>query len=316
MVAASALSGQIGWAEEVTFQTFVAPAEFHELISESLELDIVRVESEGIRTGRRLQHRWKPGTNSVTGDVETELHPIGCGLLLKHIFGDPVTAGAGPYTHTWSGPGTIDDRSLSVTVNRPTLAGADDVFAFTGCQITDWTIGAKIDEFVKFKTTMYGGKYDGAQSKGTATYPAGDPFVFTHASVSVGGAGLDVESFELSGSTGLKTGRHRLSATNPELPRQSKESERHAITGTLDLGDHVAAEYDRFVAGTDVAIVVTIDDGTASLVFTLNARIDKPSGPNLSGPDLLSESIPFTVYHATSDASAIDVVLTNADATI
>ena len=313
MVLSSGLSGQIGWTAESTFGTYAAPTEFHELISESLAFDIMRVESTAIRAGRRFQHRWSPGTQKVTGDIMLELHPVGAGALLRQVWGEPVTSGSGPYSHSWAGPGQVDDKSLTVTVNRPELAGRDDVHVYTGCQLTDWEISAAIDEYVKFQATIFGGNYEPNRAKGEAIYPAGDPFLFTQASVTLGGVELEVESLNLKGMTGIKTDRYRLSATNPERPRRSIESERTTIDGTLELGDHVASEYDRFIDGDDVAINVTFDDGTSSLVLSMNARIDMPSGPNVTGPEMLTLGLPFMVYSGTSDGDAFSATLVNAD---
>ena len=54
---ASGLGGQLGLAAESTYGTFVAPTRWFEFNSESLHLERERIESAGIRAGRRVLHR-------------------------------------------------------------------------------------------------------------------------------------------------------------------------------------------------------------------------------------------------------------------
>src|SRR4051812_46549580 len=106
MPLASGIGGQFGFAEEVTYGTFVAPARFLEINSASVKFERERIESQGIRAGRRVLHRWAPGVQRVAGDVEMEMAPQGFAQLWKHILGAVSTAGANPYTHTLT-PGDL-----------------------------------------------------------------------------------------------------------------------------------------------------------------------------------------------------------------
>lgn len=71
-------------------------------------------------------------------------------------------------------------------------------------------------------------------------------------------------------------------------------------------------QYDRFLDGDEAALVLTFDNGTESLVATLNVRFDGES-PELSGVELLEQPIPFVATSSTNDSSAITVVLTNGE---
>jgi hypothetical protein len=48
----------------------------------------------------------------ISGKVEVPLDVRNFGYWLKMVFGAPVTTGSGPYTHTFSGGGTLPSRSI------------------------------------------------------------------------------------------------------------------------------------------------------------------------------------------------------------
>ncbi len=69
------LDAQVGFAEETVFGTPVVVSRFYEFLNESLESKIDRQESQGLRSGSRVQRsgRWAPGKQDCGGDIEFEL---------------------------------------------------------------------------------------------------------------------------------------------------------------------------------------------------------------------------------------------------
>lgn len=317
MTTASGLESQLGFATESAFGTYETPDNFLEFTSESLKLERERIDSMGIRAGRRVLHRWAAGVQRVTGDIELELGPQGSGTLLKHMFGGVGTSGASdPYTHTFT-PGQLDDKSLTIQFNRPDIDGTDRVFSYLGCSVTSWELACAVNEYLKLTCSIFGSHEDTAQSLASATYPTGySPFVFTQGSLTIAGGAYDIKEFTLTGDNGLATDRHFIQASNPERPKIAKEANRRQYGGTLISDFEDLTAYNRFVSGTEAALVLTFTQSASrSLVITCNVRFDGET-PNVSGYELLEQSLPFVCTSGTSDAAAITAVLKNADATV
>ena len=316
MPSSAGIDAQIGIAEEGTYGTYTAPTRFYEFLSESLKLEIERVWSTGLRAGRRTHHRWRAGTRSVTGDIQMELAPQDFALIWKHILGAPVTSGAGPYTHTFSGPKTTDTFSFTIQVGRPDEAGTVQPFSYLGCKITQAKLEAKVGDFVKSTFGIYGRDETTAQSLGTAAYDANlAPFIFTDASLSVASTDVPVMDFDFTFNPTLATGRHRITATNPGLPKISLANGLAEISGKFTADFANLTQYQRYVNGTEAALVLNFNNGAASqMSITMNVRFDGET-PNVNGPTLLQINVPFVAVSSSTDAAAMTVVVTNSDST-
>jgi hypothetical protein len=315
MALASGLGGQVGIKAESSYSTYAAPDRFFEFVNETLELDRERIESMGIGAGRRVQRRWAAGVQRVAGDIEMEMAAQGFGLWLTHMFGSVVTAGSNPYTHTAT-PGDLAGKSLTVQVGRPDIGGTVRAFSYLGCKVASWELSAEVNEYAKLTVSLYGAHEDTSQTLAVASYPATlSPFTFVHGSVSVAGSAFDVKEFTLAGDNGLAIDRHFIRTTTPERPKEPLEAAYRQYTGTLvaDFTDLTA--YNRYVNGTEAALVLTFN-ASASAIFavTMNVRYDGTT-PTIGGDELLELSLPFKAISTTSDAAAITAVLTNADAT-
>lgn len=315
MPLASGLAGQMGLAAESTYGTFVAPTRWFEFVSESLTLERERIESSGIRAGRRVLHRWAPGVQRVTGDVQLELAAQGFGIIWQHIMGTNVTTGSGPYTHT-SSPGDLAGKSLSIQIGRPDIGGVVRPFSYLGCKVATASLECNVNEYAMLTLGIYGAHEDTAQTLGTASYPATlSPFVYSHGSVTLAAAGFDVKAATLSIDNGLATDRHFIRTTTPERPKEPLEANRREITGELTADFTDLTAYNRFVNGTEAALVLTFNAGaSATLTITMNVRYDGTT-PTIGGDELLEQSLPFKAVSGTSDAAAVTAVLVNGDST-
>ena len=309
----SGIDAQLGYVDEVTFGTFVAPTRFSEFLSEDLKLEIERIESKGIRKGRKMQSRWKPSIQRVTGSLQLELTPGGSGRLLEACMGLPVSGGSGPngFTHTYTN-GAIDGKSLTVQVGRPDLGGTVRAFSYTGMKVADWEIACSVGEIPTLTMNMYGADESTSESLATASYPStDDPFVFSEAVLSVAGSPVCVTDFTLKGMNGLKVDRHFICA-NGAVPSEALESEMRDVTGSFTADFEDLTQYGYFTAGSENALVITFTSGTFSLAVTMNVRYDGET-PSVSGAEMLELSVPFKAISNTSDAGAFTAVLTNDD---
>lgn len=315
MALASGLDSQLGFVQESSYATYATPTRFIEFTDESLKLDITRIESKGLRAGRRVSHRWAAGTQRVNGDINFELAPQDLGLLLENAIGPAQTTGAGPYVHVFE-PGNLPATGLVFQVNRPDVAGTDRVFSYLGCRINELEIAAKVDEYVTARLGIYGADEDRAQSLASASYDASySPFVFTHGSVSLAGSGYDVREITLKIENNLLTDRHFIRSTTPTKPKIAIENTRRMISGSFTGDFESLTAYERFVNAGEAALVLTFNAGaSAILAITMNVRFNGET-PNVKGEEVLEQPIQFMVTSGTDDATAFSASLTNGDAT-
>lgn len=176
MTAPSGLSAQLMLAEESTYGTFVAPTRTYDLVNETMKQTIDRIESKGLRAGRRVltSQQWVAGKIVCGGDLNLELDQVGFGVFWKHALGTVVTtgsAGAG-FTHTIS-PGDLTGKSLTVQVGRPDTSATIRSYTYTGCKIASWDLACKAGELVNLKVSLAAQAESTAQTLGVPYYARG-----------------------------------------------------------------------------------------------------------------------------------------------
>lgn len=314
MPSSAGIDAQLGMAAETTYGTYAVPTRFYEFVSESLSFNVQRIDSKGIRRGRRTQHRWKAGTRSVTGDINMELVPQDMGLILSHVLGTPTTTGVDPYTHTFNGLTNIDDRSMTIQVGRPDEAGVVQPFSYLGCKFTSLKIACNAGDFAQATLGVYGREEVTAQALATAVYDAElEPFVFTEGSLTVAGSVIAVKSVDYNIDLALAVDRHRVDASGGR-PKKALINGLAGISGSFTADFENLTNYNRYVNGTEASLVLAFDAGAdKKLTLTSNVRFDGET-PKVSGMDLLELSQPF-VGTGTTDAAVITATLVNSDAT-
>lgn len=314
MPTSSGFDSQIGYAVETTPGTYVAPTKALEHVSETLKLVKNRIESKGIKAGRRgSSGRWASGTQWVEGGVAHELSVASVGPIFRNLMGAVATTGVGPFTHTFT-YGALSESAMTIQVGRPDQAGTVQPFSYLGCQITKAKIMSKVGENSMIEFDVYGQHEDTSQSLVAASYPAAwAPFNFSHATLSLAGSPYEFDDITLEFDSGLKTGRHTHRATNPTRPRPSKEAAFRTAGGTINSEFIDLVAYNRFVNGTEAALSMVWNAGaSAQLTVAGNVRFDGTT-PNVSGPDLLALGLPFKFLSTTSDAAMLTITLISSD---
>lgn len=310
MATPSGLGGQFGYKRETTPGTAVVVDQFLPVNSVSIKSQIERLDSQGIRAGRLVTAAWKPGHQEVSGTVEMELWNADIAALIFGMFGNVVTTGTGPYTHTYT-PVDLTGKATTMQAGLPDIGGIVRAFTWSGCKINQWTLSAEVDAIAMLELDVVGMTETTATALATASYDAVlAPFVFTQANLTIAGSAVPVKSAEIVGSTGL-TDRYRL---NSATSKEYLQNDFREYTGTATADFENLTQYNRFINGTEAALVLSFTNGTDTLTVTMNVRFDGEA-PELSGPELLELPIAFKAVHATSDASAITAVLVNTDAT-
>lgn len=313
------LSAQVGWAEEPTFGVFQTPDHFVDFVSESLSLDISRVEGKGIRSGQlflRSDH-WTPGKKAVKGDLALELMNRGYGQMLELCIGGSATtatATGGLTTFTWT-PGAQKSATIQVGVPNTTDTTLKP-YNFLGAVVDSWKLSAKVDGTVDFIPTFVGANLDpgvSATAVATASYATGlELLTFVGASLAINGSAIPVHSVDWDCKNALDSSRYFLGTQLMSQPLQ----------GALrDYGGTFEAEVPNnsnllnlYLNGTEATILCTyagIVNPTHKLVITANARFDG-SVASVTGPGIVNQPITFKVI---DNGSAFSAAYTTLDST-
>ena len=310
MAIGSGILATMGYAKEPTVNTREVVDHFVEMVSESVMLDQKKIPSKGLR-GRRVQTGVSNGNSSITGTVAMELVPEGVGELFELAMGGVVTAGAGPYTHTF----TPDDlSSATFQFGRPSADGTINCMEYTGVYVNGWTLSCDATgdgAMIELSMDLVGYAEDQGQTLVTPVYPTITArWTSVDASIQVAGSAYCVNSFTLSGNNNLDVD-HKACLAGAGKPT-IRESGLREYTGSMTADFEDLTQYNRYVGSDESALVITIDDGTSSLVVTANVYYTGGT-PTVSGPEVMKQESPFECVSATSDAAAITMVLTNGD---
>lgn len=130
--------GSVGLAFETTMGTYVAPAVFAPILSESLRYTEEKYYSEQIRQ-QTIHSDVKQGYYHAEGDVELEVDPSNILYWLYASRHTITKTGAGPFEYKFvpstagsasTAAGTTTPKTLSITVVRN-----GEVFGYTGCTV-------------------------------------------------------------------------------------------------------------------------------------------------------------------------------------
>lgn len=301
--------GQIGWKSEVTPGTAVTVDTFLPLLSESIKNNINYLDTQTI-SARKVLRLTKRGSGMIEGGFRTELPNTDLATLMKHMFGTVNTTGAGPYTHTFT-PGDLTGDSLTIQVGRPATTGTVHPFTYAGCKIADWTIAASVGEIATIDLSIIGMTETTATALAAASYDSTwEPFTFVEGNVSIAGSTVGtVRDVSLTGDNAIES-RVRLGSANSKQPL---EIGLRSYTGTVTTDFDDLTHYNLFVNGTQAAVELLFDNGSETLTITTNAQFTGET-PELSGFDLLAQTLPFRCISTTSDADAITAELVNGEA--
>jgi hypothetical protein len=316
MPMASGLDSQLGFGVETTIGTRAVPTVFLPFLDEDIKYERERIPSKAIYPGRRVLSRWRVGKQEVKGPFKIEFAPQSTGKILRWMFGAVTTTGAGPYQHVFT-PGNLDDDAITIQFGKPAEDGTILVADYLGCQCVDWSLGVKVGEYAILNTSIYGQHEDTSQTLAAASMPANwQPFAHLSTTLSIAGSDYPLDDVMITGDNKLQTGRHVIRATTPERPRPSKEgADLRAYGGTINSDFLSYAAYNRFRDGTTAALSMVMSDGAgAQLTIAGTVRFDGET-PNVKGPGMLKQRLPFVFTHPSSDASAITATLVNSDAT-
>lgn len=309
----SGLNSQVGFALEGTYATYAAPSEWVEITSESMKLEIDRIESSGMRAGRRTKHRWASGPKRVSGTISTELTPgDALKVLLEACFGG-ATLGSGTSMSEFY-PGPLNGKSLTVQVGKPDINGTVHPFTYLGCKVDSFDLGAKVGEFCTFNVNLVGANETLAQPLATAVYEDEEPFTFVNAYLMVNDVEVCVTEFSLNGSNTLMTDRHRMCGGLADRAQQSEPVENglRDYTGSFKADFKDLTLYNLYTSGAAATLALVFEQpGGVTLMVNMSIRVDGET-PTVGGPEALEQPVSYVVTNGIDDLTAISVAYTPA----
>ena len=305
------MAGQVGWKSEATWGTGVVVDTFMPVLNADVTIDEGYMRSAGIRAGRRTRSPGRLGAKTVGGTVNMELPNLSVATLFKHLLGAVSTTGVGPYVHTFT-PGEHVGKSLTLQVGIEDADGTVQPFTFTGTKINQATISCTVGELAQLSFDHSSKDYTTGTALAAASYASGlQPFSFVEGAITVDGSPVaSATSATLSINKGLKTDRHRIGS---RLINEQLEQDHFDITTEVTAEFEDLTLFNLIAAGTQVASVLTFDNGTEDLVITTHGQI-VGDPPSLTNPGIEEQTIRLDHSSATSDADTISMVLTNSEA--
>src|SRR5579859_5945570 len=152
MAIGSGLAGQLGVAEETTWNNRVTASRFYEFDNENVNLVQDFIQGVGLRPTQRIPRSDRRVTNKkgAAGSVSCAVLNKSFGLLLKHGLGiAPVittpSGGTATRLQTFNAPGDPTGKSLTMQIGTPDIGGTARVREYTGVKITDFSLNQALN---------------------------------------------------------------------------------------------------------------------------------------------------------------------------
>lgn len=326
-------AGMLGYAAVGINSSFgtdsVAVADYIAITGETFTTAPNPIFSQGI-TAKWDEQKAYNGLQTVQGNVSGEVHPATIGYLLRSALDATSTAIASgaPWcneftsdaawrchrfiaaqTQFQSGSGS-DLPTLTWEIYRGPSVGASSAFVYYGTAANVLELSVEAGQLTRFSADFLGREY-GGKAATTPSFATPEAFLWSQASVSLGGAGSAFfESFTIRVNNNLEAVPVLDGRLRPDLIKRN-DFRRIEVSGSVSFRS--TTEYDRFLAGSEfpVKILFTAQNSMRLKLDMPAVRYTSFNGPNLNGPGRIS--IPFqgrAMWHAGS-ATALDVVLVN-----
>lgn len=309
------LGSQFSFKKETTYGTSITPDRGFTLISESLALEVARLQADTLKGGNylRLQSSIRPGRKRGSGDLQSLLYDRGCGALFEAMLGTIGTTGSGPYTHTATMGATLPSYTGEVTIGATTGTMRKRM---TGMMVDSWEIALTSGQLATLGLTWVYQNETLATASATAGAVASGQVPFTYADGAItynGSSPGCVRSITFTGNNNLSSDDVCIGNTTISQPVRGGIGE---ITGQMEVELDPASTtlYTAYTAGTFANVVLTLTAGSNTLTITA-AVILNGATPAVAGPGKVMLTIPFTVGAATTDASGFSIVAVNGDST-
>ncbi len=295
-------------------------------VSESVSPDVPELLSQNME-GRFDEGESYGGARNVGGTLSNESQPVTVGVLMKAIFGDPVTVSNSHtlgefFVHTFK-PRTAD-FDVNATGNPMTLhknlADGGQVPTYQDLVMTRLEINIANGEFLMAAGAFTGGVVATKQTSDTLAVATGKKWTWDVTSIELGGA-ANADFGNITVVVDEQASARWVLKTSKDPDRVKRDGRRQVrVNGTVKFTDQT--EYDLFLASTSQELKLTMT-GTEEIRsgFFNVLGIDVPAFKYLAYPVEFSDPAELQIafegkadYHVGSGTS-IEFTLTNTQAT-
>ena len=318
MAVGSGIGAQLGWATESTYGTYVAPTSY--LPAKSFQFTTKQSSEDVVGLAAGREAAIARVVTATWGEVAFEMLAFnkGLGRGLAHMFGSAATpvqqAGSAAYlqTHVW---GDSAGRSLSIQGGFPDTAGTSQDQSALGVKLRSM-------EFKQDARGLLSVSYDGiakslteAQTLGSASYVAANPFHFGQWAVKLGTFGAEASV------TGVRSGSVKFTrpvdeemfyAGNAGLMAPPVWNDLMDASGTLEVDFATKADFlDRYVANSATSMVLEWVGPIIASSYAETLRFKLPKvhfgeiGQAVPDNGVLKLSVPFKAYKDLTNGTAI-----------
>lgn len=306
----------VGFGQEATFGTAVAPVKYVEYNSEGFKVEIEELLNDAINGTPQYKKRLR-GNKTITGSVEFPLVPGSELIFLDSAFSllSRTTLTTGVYKYVFGGRSSVMDTGSQLTfqVCRDT-ADTLSTFNYTGCKVGDISFNCAVNETLKCSVNVTGKDEVAANTISTAAYRTYNPYYFKGATVSIANSisvttVACIDSWSVNVTNNLLTDRCLDGSTTVSLIEGGMQDITYDMSGRyIDNGN-----YNRFLNGTPTYIKADFDTGvtiastyTHKITFESYNAYFNGSTPNVgSAGDLIKQSINARAIFDTASTSSI-----------
>lgn len=325
----SGFLGQLGVKNETTYGTGVTVDRFFEFDSESVAVEVGRVESSAIRAGSRAMRsdRRVPYIMGASGSIQLPVLSKGFGFWLVHALGTVATTGPAEtsvYTHTGT-VGSLTGDFFTAQLGVPQAGGGTITpKTATGGKVKSFELSCAAGEALSFSADCDFQSLEHTTALATASYPTSTELLtFVGGSVTIAGDAVAVRSFSVKVDNGLAIDRRFIRSN--ALKKEPVEAGHRKIDVELGLDFENLTQQNRILsataAGAQAAVVLSCAGlGTIgstlkpTLTITVPVVMFDGDTPTVGGPDLVSESIKgMGLFNGTD--SAISLAYQTTDST-
>jgi hypothetical protein len=272
----------IGIAVEGTYGTKVSPpTTFLEVLSEQIRRQkilqpITTIRSVGVR-------RLSKFGEIIRGPFRAACNYQEISALAVLMLGDKSTSGAGPFLHTIPAATPAFLRSsFTCEVQRDPDDGGE-TWKYLGCMLTELAFQIGVDQVAEVACQLIGASELREAGVGTPTYKDFDLVQPVECTAKIDGAAVDASTWGMTITWPLDEPR-KLGLAG--LARKPKDADVISVKGSFQLLSHVALQYGKFDADTDVTLELDAQAAGAAPEYLKiklnNARITQAT-PGLDG---------------------------------
>lgn len=298
----------LGLTKEAAFATPVTATHFPPISSESFRDGPEAISEAQIRGLLSMDPKYK-GMQMVSGGFGGVAYPSTLGHLFRAAFGNPVTTGAGPYTHTFippqaaAGVGKADMPPYSITVNR----NAVQIKRYFGLVLGK--LGLKFTQggMLTYDTTWLGKDADVVTAP-TLVQNTDTPFQLTANLTRGGSPDITIQDFSIDITNSFEAVK---TINNTNLIEAIRLSGKRTITfsGTADFSS--TALYDQFVAYTTQAWSIVFTQGPATLTIEIPAALLPDVSAAVGGDGRITASFSGEAQYDTATSRDLRMILIN-----